>query len=204
LAQWLVDEAHAIGIGGATLIAASEGYGHDHRIHSERFVELVDQPLQVVMVVTADEAERLFVRLEAEAVRVFYSRMAIEFGMTSEMDRAMEASAPGRNSVPGYQLTFFTVQDRVHRGRPLAHWLLEEARGMGIRGATLIPASEGFGHDGRVHAMHLFKMSEQPLQVIMVVSDDEVSRLFAKLEDEQVRVFYSKIRVEFGTTGGGA
>jgi uncharacterized protein len=202
--QWLVDEAHAIGIGGATLIAASEGYGRDHRIHSDRFVELADQPLCVTMVVRADEAERLFGRLEAQDVRVFLSRMAIEFGTTSELDRAMEASMSVRDFEQGYQLTFFTVQDRVHDGRPLAHWLLEAARDIGIRGATLIPASEGFGHDGRMHAMHLFKLSEQPQQVLMVVSNDESSRMFAKLEDERVKVFYSKIQVEFGTIGGDA
>ncbi len=49
----------------------------------------------------------------------------------------------------GYQLTFFTQQDRKHQGISLAQWLLEEARNIGISGATLIQASEGFGTTGK-------------------------------------------------------
>ena len=52
----------------------------------------------------------------------------------------------------GFQLTFFTQQDRNHKGRPLAKWLLEEARDIGIGGATLIPATEGFGHDRKLRS----------------------------------------------------
>ncbi len=73
-----------MGIGGATLTAASEGFGHHRRIHSVHFIELADQPLEVVMAVTAEEADRLFARLKVENVRVFYSKTPIEFGTTGE------------------------------------------------------------------------------------------------------------------------
>lgn len=49
----------------------------------------------------------------------------------------------------GYQITFFTQQDRQHAGKPLADWLMHLAAEMGLRGATLIPGSEGMGHDKR-------------------------------------------------------
>lgn len=39
----------------------------------------------------------------------------------------------------GYQIIFFTRQDRRHRGRPLADWLVHLA-------------SEGIGHGHRLHA----------------------------------------------------
>lgn len=42
----------------------------------------------------------------------------------------------------GYQITFYTQQDRMHGSRPLAQWLIEEARQYGIRGATLTGALE--------------------------------------------------------------
>ena len=47
----------------------------------------------------------------------------------------------------GFKLTFFTQQDRSVHGQSLALWLLEQAKELGIRGATLTAASEGFGHD---------------------------------------------------------
>jgi len=73
-----------MGIGGATLVAASEGFGHHRRIHSVHFIELADQPVDVIMVVTADGADRLFAKLDEEKISVFYSKMPIEFGTTGE------------------------------------------------------------------------------------------------------------------------
>ncbi len=101
----------------------------------------------------------------------------------------------------GYQLTFFTQQDRTHGGKPLAHWLVEAARAIGIGGATLIGASEGFGHHRRIHSAHFIELADQPVEVVMAVTADEAERLFARLKEERVRVFYSKMPVEFGTTG---
>jgi len=37
----------------------------------------------------------------------------------------------------GFKLTFFTQQDRSVHGQSLALWLLEQAKEIGIRGATL-------------------------------------------------------------------
>ena len=103
----------------------------------------------------------------------------------------------------GYQLTFFTQQDRMHRGKSLAHWLVEEARAIGIGGATLVPASEGFGHQRRFHSVHFVELADQPLEVIMAVTAEEADRLFTKLRAEKVKLFYTKMPVEFGTTDPG-
>lgn len=101
----------------------------------------------------------------------------------------------------GYQLTFFTQQDRSHRGKPLANWLLEEVRRLGIGGATLIAASEGFGQHRKIHAAHFFELADQPLEVTMVVSADDAERVFARLVEEGIDIFYAKTPVEFGMTG---
>lgn len=101
----------------------------------------------------------------------------------------------------GYQLTFFTQQDRSHRGRPLAKWLLEEARTIGIGGATLIPAAEGFGHDRKLRSVHFFELTDQPLEVTMAVSEADADRLFARLKTEGINIFFVKTPIEFGMTG---
>lgn len=102
----------------------------------------------------------------------------------------------------GYQLTFFTQQDHRHHGKSLAHWLVEEARALGIGGATLLAASEGFGHHRRIHSVQFIELTDQPLEVVMAVTAEEADRLFARLKAENVKIFYSKTPVEFGTTGG--
>jgi uncharacterized protein len=102
----------------------------------------------------------------------------------------------------GYQITFLTQQDRRHNGKSLADWLVRLAKELGLRGATLIPASEGFGHQGRIHSAHFFELTDQPLEVLMAVTEDEAERLFARLRTEGVSLFYVKTPVEFGTLGG--
>lgn len=101
----------------------------------------------------------------------------------------------------GYQLTFFTQQDRTHRGQPLAQWLLQEARDIGINGATLIPASEGFGHDRKIRSTHFFELADQPLEITMAVSEIDAERIFKRLTEESIRIFYVKAPIEYGMTG---
>jgi len=101
----------------------------------------------------------------------------------------------------GYQLTFFTQQDRKHGRLPLAEWLLQEARKVGIAGATLISASEGFGHTRKLHSAHFFELADQPLEVVMAVSEADAERLFERLQEEKINIFYVKAPIEFGMTG---
>jgi len=83
LGEWLVEVARELHLQGATLQAAAEGFGRSGRIHSAHFVELADQPLEFVTIVTEEEAGRLFARLRAEQVRLFYVKAAVEFGALS-------------------------------------------------------------------------------------------------------------------------
>jgi len=101
----------------------------------------------------------------------------------------------------GYQLTFFTQQDRRHHHLSLAQWLIEEARTLGISGATLITAAEGFGHGGKIRSAHFFELADQPLEVTMAVSGADAERLFARLKEEGVDIFYVQTPIEFGMTG---
>lgn len=101
----------------------------------------------------------------------------------------------------GYQISFFTQQNRRHHGKLLAEWLVHLAKELGLHGATLIPGSEGFGHKGRIHSAHFFELTDQPLEVLMAVTEDEAERLFARLRTEGVSLFYVKTLVEFGTLG---
>jgi len=58
------------------------------------------------------------------------------------------------------------------------------------------------GHDGKLHMVNLYDLSEQPLKIVMVVSEDERLRLFRRLEQEPVALFYTVVEVEYGLVGG--
>ena len=101
----------------------------------------------------------------------------------------------------GYQITFFTQQDRRHKQKPMAEWLMFAARDLGVRGVTIVAGSEGYGHHRRIHSSHFFELADQPQEILMAVSEDESERLFELLKNEGVHLFYVKSTVEFGTLG---
>jgi PII-like signaling protein len=102
--------------------------------------------------------------------------------------------------VKGYQITFIQ-QNRHHRGKPLADWLVHLAGELDLHGATLIPASEGMGYAHHLHSAHFFELADQPLLVIMAITSEEADRLFERLRAEGIQLFYVKAAVEFGTLG---
>jgi PII-like signaling protein len=101
----------------------------------------------------------------------------------------------------GYQLEFFMEQNKRHGHQTLYEWLIELARTHGIRGATMFMGAAGYGEHRRMHSAHFFELADQPVQITMVVSEEEADRLFALLRQEQVQLFYVKLPVEFGTVG---
>ena len=102
----------------------------------------------------------------------------------------------------GYQLTFFTQQNRSHHGQPLHQWLLNLAQSMEIRGTTLVAAQEGMGAHHRIHSANFFELADQPIEITMVVSAQECDALMQRLNAESgLHLFYAKSPVEFGTIG---
>lgn len=104
----------------------------------------------------------------------------------------------------GFQVTFFTQQDRRIHGTPVGVWLLDSARELGIRGGTLLAASEGLGHKGKLHSAHFLELADQPQEVIFVVTQEELHRLMALLAEQEGRIFFVKMPVEFGAVGKGS
>ncbi len=47
-------------------------------------LKLTDQPVQIILAVTEEEAERLLDLVRTEQVHVFYMRFPIEFGLIGE------------------------------------------------------------------------------------------------------------------------
>ena len=82
----------------------------------------------------------------------------------------------------GFQLTFFTEQDRRHDGKRVVDWLVQLTKELGLPGVTVIPASEGMGHHHRIHSARFFELADQPVSVVMIVSAEEAERLFERLQ----------------------
>lgn len=104
----------------------------------------------------------------------------------------------------GFQITFFTQQDRKYKGQSLAEWLLAFAHRHGVQEAVLAADGEGYDDKGRFHSTHFFELADQPLEVRVAADEETTQRMFAALAQEDVAVFYVKTPVEFGLVGRAA
>ena len=84
LSDWLVDVARAHGIRGATVFVGSEGFGQHRRIQTAHMFDIIDHPIQITMVVSEAECERLFALLLKEKLNLFYVKLPVEFGKVGE------------------------------------------------------------------------------------------------------------------------
>ncbi|WP_044872904.1 DUF190 domain-containing protein [Pseudomonas sp. LFM046] len=101
----------------------------------------------------------------------------------------------------GYQLTLYTQQNRRHEGKMLADWIVSLAMEMGLRGATLVSGIEGFGHTRQFHSHHFFEMADQPMLIVMALTEAECDALLQRLELAGLTLFYVKVAAEFGVLG---
>ncbi len=104
----------------------------------------------------------------------------------------------------GYQLTFYTEQNRRHGHQTVCEWLLHKVRELGIHGATVISAAEGIGHAGASHAAHMLSLADQPVQIILALTEEEAEQILKVVRAENVHVFYTRFPIEFGVLGDDA
>ena len=71
----------------------------------------------------------------------------------------------------GYQITFFTLQDRRHKGEQISDWMINLVQELGLRGASVNAGSESFSRGGRIHSAHFFELSDQPVEILIAVTE---------------------------------
>ena len=102
----------------------------------------------------------------------------------------------------GVYLTFFTPERAEHAGILLYEWLLEQAKGIGLHGGTAVRAVSGFGRHGRLHEEGFFELApDLPVEVSFAASEEEAEKLLGLLRAAKLRVFYTRLPVEFGVLG---
>ena len=87
LYEWLLEIAKKAGIHGGSAFRAVAGYGRHGVLHEQHFFELAgDLTVEVEFLLSGEQADRLLDVLQREQVRVFYAKVAAQFGMTEGKD----------------------------------------------------------------------------------------------------------------------
>ena len=101
----------------------------------------------------------------------------------------------------GYQISFFTEQNRRIEGKPPSEWLLHVAKALGIAGVTTFAGVESYGSDGRRHSARFFELVDQPIEIMMAVTQEQAVALLEKINVTEARLFYIKTPIEYGQIG---
>jgi len=101
----------------------------------------------------------------------------------------------------GYQISFFAEQGQRIEGKMTTEWLMHLAKSLGITGTTTFAGVESFGSDGHRHSAKFFELSDQPVETMMAVTEQQSAALFEKLKTTNTRLFYIKMPVEYGELG---
>lgn len=81
--EWLLEHARKLGIHGGSAFRAIAGFGRHGVLHEDHFFELAGNlPVEVVFMVSDEEAGKLLELVRREKVDVFYVRMPAEYGVT--------------------------------------------------------------------------------------------------------------------------
>jgi len=59
----------------------------------------------------------------------------------------------------------------------ISEWLLLTTRNLGLQGATIVSGSEGYGHNRHIHSARFFELAENPQEIVIIVTEEEVSRI---------------------------
>lgn len=81
LSEWIMKMAKQIGFRGATILAASEGFGRSGKIHSSHIFDLTDQPQEIVLTGDVSQTEALFDLFRSQNIKIPFIRTLVEYGV---------------------------------------------------------------------------------------------------------------------------
>src|SRR5438067_6982888 len=84
------------------------------------------------------------------------------------------------------RLSIFVGEGDLWHHKPVYAEIVHRAHKAGLAGATVIRGVEGFGASSRIHAPHLFRLSEDLPLLIVIVDAEERIRAFLPELDELV------------------
>ncbi len=82
LYEWLIEKTKELGIHGGSAFRAIAGFGRHGVVHEEYFFELAsDLPVEVVFIVSKEEAEAIFEVIRGEKLDIFYVKVPVDYGV---------------------------------------------------------------------------------------------------------------------------
>ena len=175
------------GISGATVTRGIAGFGTDHKLHTNRLVELADEmPIKIEFVESAERVEEVLPKLTEIA-----SHGLIEIQDTTVINPAAEKKRPQApptivklQSATKIMRILVGESDRW-QDKPLHQALVEALRANDIAGVTVYRGILGYGANRRIHKDSA--LSHDAPILLTVVDTEEKLRAFFPVLDRMVK-----------------
>ena len=175
------------GISGATVTRGIAGFGTDHKLHTNRLVELADEmPIKIEFVESAERVEEVLPKLTEIA-----SHGLIEIQDTTVINPAAEKKRPQApptivklQSAAKIMRILVGESDRW-QDKPLHQALVEALRANDIAGVTVYRGILGYGANRRIHKDSA--LSHDAPILLTVVDTEEKLRAFFPVLDRMVK-----------------
>ena len=106
------------------------------------------------------------------------------------------------HGIEGVFLRVLVHENRMHKGKPVYDWLLQEAQRLGIHGGSAYRGVAGYGRHGVLHEAHFFELAgDLPVEVRFVCAEAEACKLLDAVEAAQLSLFYVIGPTRYGVTG---
>jgi hypothetical protein len=202
----IIKAARAEGMAGCTVLRGIMGFGARGMIGSSGWAMIEHVPIIIEIVDGASRIQHFIqttlwplmiggiITLERANIMMYRDRRQNQPG---SLQLASLLSKP-LSTVPQFQLEgtnmamtengillriFAGESDKSDDGKPLYEAILQEARKLGLAGATVLRGIEGFGANSVVHKAKLLEMSSDlPIVIEMVETEEKIKPLLPYLE----------------------
>jgi PII-like signaling protein len=82
--EWLLRRGSDLGARGGSALRPVAGFGRHHVLHEQKFFELAGSlTVEVELLLSEEQLQRLLELLESTAIRLFYTRTEVTFGIVN-------------------------------------------------------------------------------------------------------------------------
>jgi PII-like signaling protein len=178
------------GVAGATVTRGIAGFGADHHLQTDRFVDLAAKvPVKVEFIETAEKVAEILPKLQAmvgTGLIEMHDTTIVKPAEKKQKQTVPEALALKQESKAKMMRIYIGENDRWN-GKPLYEEIVNGLRAHDIAGVTVYRGILGYGANRRIHKDAKLSLSHDRPILLSVVDAEEKLQAFMPILDQMVQ-----------------
>lgn len=177
------------GISDATVVRGIAGFGTDHKLHSNRLLELSDRmPIKIEFIETSERVQEVLPKLTelaGDGLIEVHDTNVIRPEKTK--DKTQLAAPSAKLESKAKMMRILIGEHDTWNDKPLYQALVRALRANDIAGVTVYRGILGYGANRRIHKDTTLNLSHDAPILLTVVDTEEKLRAFFPVLDEMVK-----------------